>query len=751
MHIWPNNLNVFRFSWSRWFILWISILSIGLSFLSISFLELVELKAWDLHFRQRGTKHPSGQIVFVSIDEESVNKIGRWPWPRRKMALLLQAVEKSGAKAIGLDMGFFEPDLGLRRQAILDAQQAIRTAFGTQVESIASFLNALSQEEDDDMILAQTIRSLSIPIVLGHFFYFNPKGFLPPHPPVQVLNKASISLVRQLAPPAPGTLAEATGMETNLSLFEEQSPFSASFNVFADPDGTVRWMPLVIRYEQRLFPSLALQTLSASFPEHQLMVVTDSYGIFEIRFGPVRIPTNNRGEILVNHYGPGYTFPYFSAVNLMEAQAISENLKNRIVIIGNTTVGLHDMRPTPFDPVFPGVELHCAVMENILNQDFLSRSDRISPWLDMTAIILLAVLFGFLLRFTSGFVLAAGVLVLIGGYIGFSHYAFLHLKIWINHIYPLFNLIILYIGTSIHSFLTEEREKRRIRQTFGLYVQDSVVEKMLKHPELLRLGGEKKELTVLFSDIRGFTTLSESLPPEQLVTQLNEYLTEMTQIVLQNQGTLDKYIGDAIMAIFGAPLDDPDHARHACETALQMNERLKSLQERWIKENKPPLAIGIGINTGAMIVGNMGSERRFDYTVLGDNVNLASRLEGLTKMYGVTIIVSDSTWKQIGHIFWGRQLDRVRVKGKHQPVGIHEIMARKEADLETMEEAIRRFEDGIQAYMAAQWDTAISHFESVLALIPNDPPSTLYIHRCQQLVQKPPDAHWECITTIDYK
>ncbi len=738
-------------SWNFCFVCLTTICLIVLYFISIPFLDLIELKAYDLHFRQRGHQAPSGKTAFIGIDEDSVNKIGRWPWPRRKMAQLLQAVEKSGAKAIGLDMGFFEPDPNLRQQAIRDVQRVIQTAFGARVDSIASFLNVLSQEEDDDMILAQTIRSLSIPIVLGHFFYFDPKGFLPPPPPPQALDKASIPLVRQIATPETGTLPEAVGMEINLPIFEERTPFSASFNVFADPDGTVRWMPLVIRYSQRLFPSLALQTLAASFPGKQLMVVTDKYGISEIRFGPTRIPTNNRGEILVNHYGPAYTFPYFSAASLLEAQDDSQRLKNKIVIIGNTTVGLHDMRPTPFDPVFPGVELHCAVMENILNQNFLSRSDRISPWLDMAAIISLAVLFALLLRCTRGLVLAAGVLVLIVGYIGFSHYAFLHLKVWINHVYPLFNLIILYIGTSIHSFLTEEREKRRIRQTFGLYVQDSVVEKMLEHPEMLRLGGEKKELTVLFSDIRGFTTLSESLPPEELVSQLNEYLTEMTQIVLENQGTLDKYIGDAVMAIFGAPLDDPDHARHACETALQMNERLKALRERWITEGKPPLAIGIGINTGAMIVGNMGSERRFDYTVLGDNVNLASRLEGLTKMYGVTMIVSDSTWEKTGNAFWSRQLDRVRVKGKHKPVGIHEILARKDADIGTMEEAIRRFDDGIQAYTAAQWDTAISHFQAVLEHIPNDPPSTLYIQRCQQLRQQPPDAHWDGITTLDHK
>jgi len=608
----------------------------------------------------------------------------------------------------------------------------------------------MAAEADDDMILANTIRALSIPLVLGHFFYFDPDAFIPSTPPESVLEKARCPLVSVIQEPTMGRLAEAVGLETNIPLIEASSPYMGSFNVFADPDGTVRWMPLVFRYENHLFPSLSLQVLSAAFPDRPVMIIMDSHGIQNIRLGSTDIPTNNRGEILLNYYGPAYTFPYFSAVSLLNHEIPDNRLSGRMVIIGNTTVGLHDMRPTPFSEVFPGVELHCNVIENIIQKNFLSRSDRNAPLIDIALLILSAGFFLILNHFTKGLYLAGGVTVLFLGHIGLTHYAFLHLKLWLNHVYPLLNLTVIYLGTSIHEYLMEEREKRRIRQTFSLYVHETVVDEMLKHPDMLRLGGEKKELTVLFSDIRGFTSLSEKLPPESLVTQLNEYLTQMSQVVFDNYGTLDKYIGDAVMAIFGAPLPQKDHSEKASATALDMIERLKTLQDKWRQEGKPILEIGVGVNTGPMIVGNMGSERRFDYTVLGDNVNLASRLEGLTKMYGVSIIVSESTWNAAHANFFGREIDRVRVKGKLQPVGIYQIMARK-SDGMFNPKPLETWNAAIQAYRNQDWAMAITLFDKVKQDWPDDPPSQLYQSRCQECLLSSPGPAWDCVTTLDHK
>ncbi|MGD9973388.1 MAG: CHASE2 domain-containing protein [Desulfatirhabdiaceae bacterium] len=727
-----------------------AVITTALSFWSPPFLELVELKAWDLHFRQRGIVEPSGMTAFIGVDEDSVNRIGRWPWPRRKMAELIQSAERHGAKAVGLDMGFFEPDLKLRQQAVLDLRDRFEGQTETRYPNLILLLSQIADAEDDDVLLANTIRNLSIPLVLGHFFYFDPNGFIPALPTEDLLEKARLPLVRIMDNPPPGTLADALGLETNIPLIEQASAFMGSFNVFADPDGTVRWMPLIFRYQNRLFPSLALQTLAAAFPDRSLMPTLDRNGVRNIRFGNTEIPTNDRGEILINFYGPSYTFPYFSAVSLLKNEISRDSLKDRIVIIGNTTVGLHDMRPTPFSPVFPGVELHCNVMENIIQGNFLNRSDRLAPLIDMGLLLLTSVFFLVLNRFTKGIYLAGGVAMLFIGHIGLTHYAFLNLKLWLNHVYPMLNLVVIYLGTSIHDYLNQEQEKRHIRQTFSLYVHETVVDEMLKHPDMLKLGGEKKELTVLFSDIRGFTSLSENLSPEALVLQLNEYLTHMSQVVFDNHGTLDKYIGDAVMAIFGAPLPQKDHPLQACMTAVDMIERLKTLQGKWQQEGKPVLQIGIGINSGPMIVGNMGSERRFDYTVLGDNVNLSSRLEGLTKMYGVAIIASESTWNAAHADFWGREIDRVRVKGKQHPVGIFQIMAKK-TDSMFNPTPIETWNMAIQAYRNQNWAGAMPLFEAVKQYWPADPPSKLYQDRCRECLLHPPDPTWDCVTTLDHK
>ena len=273
---------------------------------------------------------------------------------------------------------------------------------------------------------------------------------------------------------------------------------------------------------------------------------------------------------------------------------------------------------------------------------------------------------------------------------------------------------------------------------------------MLANPERLRLGGEKKELSVLFSDIRGFTSLSEMLSPEELVPQLNEYLTHMTNVVFDHHGTLDKYIGDAIMAIFGAPLPQDDHPERACATALDMMDKLRALQEEWREQGKPVLEIGIGINTGVMMVGNMGSEGRFDYTVLGDNVNLASRLEGLTKMYGVRIIVSETTWDVAKERFIGRELDVVRVKGKQNPVAIYQVMDRAENQTRYLE-PLSKYEEAMGLYRKGEWEPALSMFQEVEQCWPGDPPARMYQERCKELLQTKPGDDWSFVTVLDHK
>jgi adenylate cyclase len=747
-------------SWEVLFVLATSLAMVCLNLLSIHFLELVEMKAWDLHFTRRGPIAPSKSVAFVSIDEESVNRDGRWPWPRRQMASLLKAVQEHGAKAIGLDMGFFEPDLKLGQKAILNIRDKFQHESAFQ--ELIPRLEALAEREDDDFIMAETIRNLPIPIVLGHFFYIvdeyaekgsgrKDDGFIPPKPPLEVLQKAACPRVikHQGQIPLWGRLKEADGFEANIPIIEEASRYMGSFNTIPEQDGSVRRMPLVVRYEERLFPSLALQMLSAAFPEKALTIRMNKDGIMEIRLGDILIPTNKKGQMLLNFYGPPYSFEHFSASALLHKELPQDCLEDRLVVIGNTTMGLFDMRPTPFSEMFPGVELHCVVMENILKQQFLVRPNDYILF-DGAAIFILALCFLVLQSRLRGLYLSAAVAVLLGGYIYTTHYLFLGPGLWVSHIYPSLTLVIGYIGTSAHRYMKEEREKRQIRQTFSLYVPRSVVEEMLEHPERLRLGGEKKELTVFFSDIRGFTTLSEQLPPEELVPQLNEYLTRMSQVVFDHQGTLDKYIGDAIMAIFGAPLTQEDHSYRACVTALDMIRTLEKLQREWKAQSKPVLHIGVGINTGLMMVGNMGSERRFDYTVLGDNVNLASRLEGLTKKYGVTIVISETTWGAVKGRFVGRELDVVQVKGKRKPVAIYELIARSE-EADAYREPLEVYHEALAQFRRKNWQGGLELFQKVESWWPGDPPSVLYQKRCRDLLENHPEESWSFVTILDSK
>jgi adenylate cyclase len=328
--------------------------------------------------------------------------------------------------------------------------------------------------------------------------------------------------------------------------------------------------------------------------------------------------------------------------------------------------------------------------------------------------------------------------------------AFTRAGLWVNMLFPLGAVAISQSAITLFKYLTEARQKRLIRRAFQYYLHPTVVDQIAENPQLLQLGGESRELTVLFSDIRSFSTIAESLSPEALVQLLNEYLTIMTRVVFHHNGLLDKYLGDGIMAVYGAPLSDPDHAFRACCSALDMMAELKALQARWASQGLPFLNIGIGINTALMVVGNMGSELRFDYTVMGDGVNLASRLEGANKEYGTNIIVSESTWEQVRERLATRELDVIRVQGKAQPTRIFEVLGG--LPLPPERAAIGRlFEAALRAYRAQHWQAAIENFQQVLAVAPDDPPSQLYIQRCKTFMAALPPPDWDGVYTMQTK
>ena len=738
-------------SWESLFVAGLTCVMALLCIFNTPLLEHIELKCWDLHFLSRGVVKPTGTVAFVAVDEESVNSEGRWPWPRRQTARLIEAVDRSGPLVIGLDFGFFEPDQKIRRNAIRDLQRDLGNRPGKGIPpDLLRQLDTMAAREDDDEILAQTIRGLSAPIVVGNFFYAPGSPFVSKPPPAELLDKFKCGVVMSRGETPLGKLLEQPGIKMNIPEIIEATPYGGSLNVFPDPDGSVRWMPLLFRYEGRIFPSLALEMICAAMPDLPLIVKLDRGGVEGLRLGPVDIPTNSKGELLVNFYGPQYSFTHYSAGALLRGELPRDCLKDKLVVIGITTMGLYDMRSTPFDAVLPGVELHCTVMENILQQQFVIRSERNALVYDLGALGGIALIF-LLVQYRARGVLLAGVSALLfGGYIWFTHHIFLSQGLWLNNLYPPLNLAFAYMGTTMHRYLSEEKKKRQIRQAFGLYVPESVVEEMLAHPERLRVGGEKKELSILFSDIRGFTSLSEKLTAEEVVLQLNGYLTRMTEVVFAQQGTLDKYIGDAIMAIFGAPMPQEDHAVRACRTALGMIEALRSLQEDWKEKGLPVLDIGIGIHTGMAVVGNMGSERRMDYTAIGDNVNLASRLEGLTKKYGVSIVVSESTLEGAEELFVARVLDVVRVKGKQQPVRIYELICPRLREAE-FSAPLELYNRGVELFYERKWQEAQGLFQEVEKRWPGDPPSRFYLSRCAKYLDDPPGEDWIGVTTLDQK
>jgi class 3 adenylate cyclase/CHASE2 domain-containing sensor protein len=463
------------------------------------------------------------------------------------------------------------------------------------------------------------------------------------------------------------------------------------------------------------------------------------------------IPVDSQGRLLLNYYGPDKTFRNISLADVWNGTTKRSEVEGRVVLFGVTATATFDQRVTPYDAFSPGVEIHATAMENIIHDDFLRRPWWATPF-ESAIIIAIALVAGLLLSRIS-VTLGAMVTVLIAiVYHLVDSLLLFRSGISVFSAFPIAEVGFIYVSQTIYRYVVVDAGKRHLRDAFGLYLQPSVIDEMLKQPELPKLGGEKKTLSVMFSDIRGFTTISEKLTPEQLAKLINEYLTPMTSLVFEHGGTLDKYIGDALMAIFGAPVDQPDHALRCARTAVHMMRELAKLQERWRMEgnNYPPIDIGIGINSGPMVVGNMGGNQRFDYTVLGDNVNLASRLEGTNKEYRSHIIISEATYVLCNGQVAARELGAVRVKGKKEPVKIFELLDDKPPAGE-IGQVIEIFNSGIAKFRTQQWEAARQEFRKVLEIWPNDGPPHAYIDFCNDMEKEPPGTDWDGVYTMTHK
>jgi adenylate cyclase len=424
-------------------------------------------------------------------------------------------------------------------------------------------------------------------------------------------------------------------------------------------------------------------------------------------------------------------------------------LKDKLVLLGATAVGIYDLRVTPFSGVCPGIEIQANIVDNVLRGNFLKKPG-IAPLPGLITIIILGLLLGVILPRLSAAWAFVFTLLLIEGYVAGNYFLFRYWGWQLELLYPILEIAGVYTGITAQRFLAEERARARLKKAFQSYVAPEVVNQIIKHPERLRLGGERRELTILFSDIRGFTTLSESLDPEALVGLLHEFLNPMSEIIVRHGGTIDKYMGDAIMAEFGAPLDLPDHAARACRTALEMVQTLRELDRKWQAEGRPPLRVGVGINTGPVAVGNMGSERLFDYTVIGDNVNLASRLEGLNKYYATEILVTAATAQELNGQFILQEVDLVKVKGKTRPIAIYELLGEGPAAPD-LARYLETYHQGLALFRDRRWQESAEVFASAQELRPQDCHLQKYLKLAEKFRLTPPAPDWQPVTAMDQK
>ena len=625
--------------------------SIGLTASALSLLlfflgafKVAELKTLDLRFRHfTDCRQASQDIIIVDIGEESIrllkDSVGRWPWPRDAHGRIVDYLKEAGARAIGFDIIFSEPDM---------CDPTLDDEFALSVKNAGNVYQASVFHGEEKPVLTEEEEEL-----LSNF-------------PLYVNNHSKITFKDQVnvTPPLPSLLSASKGV--------------GFLNIKGDEDGPIRRVDLLFKHKGKFYPSFPLSICLGLLDSYSLSLTPKN----ELCLKDKKIPLLPSGRMLVNYQGPLGTYKYYPAHKVLLSsyqKAMGEEpllspaiFKDKIVLVATSAPGLLDLRVTPFDPVYPGVEIHANVIDNILNGKPLRKANPLLIGFFALAFSLGA---AFLVIWTKkirySLLLFAGAALL---YLLSSCLLFFYLRLWLNLSLPLFALLSSYSVSTLYSLITSGKEKRRVRNAFSRYVTTQVVDEILSKQEDLKLEGVRKELTVLFSDIRSFTTFSESTKAEEVFSHLNEYLTVMTDVVFKYGGTLDKYVGDEIMTVFGAPVPTPDHARDACHTALEMMSELRKLQEKWKKEGKQIFDIGIGINTGEMIVGNVGSERRMDYTVIGDAVNLGARLEGVNKEYGTNIIISEFTFEKIKDKFKTRFLGEIKVKGKEKAVKIYELL-----------------------------------------------------------------------------
>jgi len=687
-------------------------LSIGLRLTDPPVIKTISLSLFDTYQRIKPREYRPVPVRIIEIDEDSLKRLGQWPWPRPMIAELTRRLTQLGASGIGFDIVFAEPDrttpkvmAGLWRQAgAVDAATEER----------------IIQLPDHDEIFAEVLGQT--PSVLGFVLSGTPPS------DAEDIPKPKAGIAYGGSNPIP-FLNTYPGMTNNLPLLREAAPGAGYFSQHSrDPDRIIRRIALFSVVEGQIYPSLVAETLRVAQGASSFALKSsdasgsvsfgDAAGVIKVKIGGAKVPTTANSSIWI-YYTEDVPERYIPAWKILgdieTANSLIEQIQGHIVLIGTSAPGLEDLRATPINSATPGVSIHAQAMEQILLGDYLVKPD----WADGLENVLMVagpVLLIFLLPGLGAIWCAAIGGILAASYLGGSWYAFSREQLLVSPVFPIFSASLTYVLVTGWLFIKEQRDRAFIRDAFRLYLAPALVDKVADNQEQLILGGEIRELTIMFSDIRGFTAFSEGMTPQELTLFINEYLTPMCDVLLNHGATIDKFIGDAVMAFWNAPLDVPDHARRACDAVLDSKIALARLNEgfaeRTLNDGRPfpELRIGVGLNTGDCCVGNLGSDQRFNYSCLGDAVNVASRVEGQSKSYGVFAVVGETTHAQCDD-YALIELDLIRVKGKLKPIRIYSLLGNPELEQSAVFQSLKQAHEGaIKAFRAQLWDEADALF-----------------------------------------
>lgn len=700
----------------------------------------LERLAYDLRVRITMPDTLDDRIVIVDLDERSIVEIGQWPWPRAVLARLVTTLfDEYGIRVLGWDMVFPEKD----RSSGGDLLDQIEAGPLGDNQALRRQLESLRPALETDRILGESLWGRNV--VLGYVFRHAGDtgsdvltGALPPPLIPASQQKTRIPFI------------EAVAYTGNLAELQAAVPYAGFFeNATLDRDGVYRRVPLLQQYQGALYESLGLAVARAALDRPPLKFQfysgpegpRDGLDLEWLWVGDRRVPLDAQGAVLVPYRGQAGSFPYVSVLDVLSGKAPRYPLKDAIVLIGTSAPGLHDLRTTPVGERYNGVEIHANIISGILDERMLQHPLYVRG-IELLMLVLIGVLMTVVLARVSVVASIVFSLLLLSTIVG------VNLGLWtgwgmvIPLATPLLYAFSLYVAHMVYGYFVEARGRRALSNLFGQYVPPELVEEMGRNPSHFDMSSDSREMTVLFSDVRGFTSIAETLAPRELSQLMNEFLTPMTKVIHRHRGTIDKYMGDAIMAFWGAPLADDHHARNALLAAIEMQGALQELLPLFAKRGWPPIRIGIGINTGMMRVGNMGSEFRMAYTVMGDSVNLGARIEGLTKTYGVTIAVGEITRNAVPD-FSFLELDRVRVRGKGKPVAIYEPLGpRNGLDPETRS-MLRRYHEALRLYRSGEWEVAEKEFYQLHQAHRQRKIFQIYLDRLAHYRNYPPGDDWD--------